>query len=467
MCFSNKELSSIANESALQVQHYLGLDSETSQILVSEILNEKNSYSKISKFSHLLVDRLINSNEYDMPSQPKILSNLIESIKMVIDTTPSDASDFISWLPQYIKQQTILLINLQKQVQGLREENEIYKKKNEKLRQSQIQILQKLGKYQGEVLSLKNQRKSFSSAISEIQEQMHQHWTDEKTFLAKEENLKNENHNLRLSIIQLQDMNQVQNRKLQQMKMKIQEMVDEMKILKDPCAFIDLRDKYNELLSTYDKTNQEKTKIQKSFELLQMQYQAIDDQNDLLRNDCQAIKNENKKLKDLVNQFQLSFIQFENQLNHGSIQSSATQSEIIDLHHKLDDLQQQLEKSQADVKKLTLECVKAESIIMKNKDAEYYANNLSNNQMNIQQAGYLLADAVGSNFNVNYPSDELKRLIEIARRDHIRLFNPTTPINPFKNQEIDYFDNTGFQNFNSKFDELDQEIAKLQSNITF
>lgn len=85
---------------AEQVRFLLALDPTSSQCLVNEIIGEKNILPKLSKFIHLVVDRLKFQN---ITKQAKNeFDNFLTEVKDINKTAPDNPLEFISWMKQYL-----------------------------------------------------------------------------------------------------------------------------------------------------------------------------------------------------------------------------------------------------------------------------------------------------------------------------------------------------------------------------
>ena len=114
-------------------------------------------------------------------------------------------------------------------------------------------------------------------------------------------------------------------------------------------------------------------------------------------------------------------------------------------------------------------------MLTKTKDQLHSANEklhiFNTDTMTLQRYGFLLADAVCQSYNPKNATDEIERLIEVVRHEHIQLSESArVRLNPFqmpvqKSQENDSTPESNDQNtyktIHSKFDELDHEFSTL------
>lgn len=187
----------------------------------------------------------------------------------------------------------------------------------------------------------------------------------------------------------------------------------------------------------------------------------------LLTDELRLVRNELAKARAQIDASEAGRCQAKGLLSQRNVDLDSLSVRMNDLQLQLDNAKSELERVQKQNKDLVHSRVMAESELTKTKDALNSATqkvkSIEQNGVTLERHGFALADALCQHFNPRNVENELKRLVEVARDEHIQLSETgRVKLNPFG---ADFTTRPARHepiSITSQFDELENQIQALQ-----
>ncbi|OHT14730.1 hypothetical protein TRFO_02987 [Tritrichomonas foetus] len=508
----------LADQTADQAQLLLGLDQISTEHLINEIKNDGNLQSKYSKLFHILINRLTVLSQ-PQNNYPNEFKQTIKTIRKMNNQTPTNPKEFLRWIPSQFELFTTTISSLQSKFNdSKRKLNHILKQKEKKLnynhhhkeyndintspkKENEIKTKKSL-ECDKELTNLKQKYQSISSQVAELKQALSKTPVKEQILqqkltdaLQNIDQLREENDHLKQELKLKSDyldqeklMNIAREKKFNEIKQQLanygNELMKKEKELKDSITSNDvhesLRLQINSLSDHLTYVTKEKDLIENNFKELESKYNALNEENDTLKAQCSVLQNESiiikkdhQALLDKVKRYEMNDIQLSGQIEQNDLIRHSVESKLKDSQNECNNLKNQIDGFKDTINKQSKEIVRLETNVTKAKDELYKAsaklNQISGDSVTLQRYGFMLADAVCQHYNPKNAKEEIERLLDVVRSEHIQLsetarvkLNPfQVPINNNSDNKQNPNEQKSFQAIHSKFDELDKEFASL------
>ena len=143
-------------------------------------------------------------------------------------------------------------------------------------------------------------------------------------------------------------------------------------------------------------------------------------------------------------------------MKHIEIEKDSLSSKLMDALNQTHELEEKLKALTMEKERLSHQCIRLEATLSKERDAlTSRVVTTESDLMNLQRFGFLLADALGEEFNPSAVETELNRLIAIAGRGREEPFFVPSAGNRDRK----------YHRIHTQFDELESQISALQSTM--
>lgn len=271
------------DEGIMQVKLFLDLDPTTSQYLVDEIVEETNLNVKLSKFLHLVIDRL----KFQDKPQAEHFKGLITSLSRIDSSTPHTKGDFLKWLPQRMseligesrnnidtmKEWRSRFKVCQRKVTSLEEEVSKYHHENETLR-NELKLAKAQHKEAEEACT--EQQNNHNNKVTEMKRQIRELTQKIKTFPDIEQV---RSHNAQL-LRESAEAHEANNRKISNLRAENEALKQEIEKLsqrnqKLKSSNTSQKEKMAEMIQYIESIESEKTKLEYSKTRKEREYNSL------------------------------------------------------------------------------------------------------------------------------------------------------------------------------------------------
>lgn len=430
----SSRLRQILDETAEQMCFLSHLDEKSARLLTDEVISENDLIEKTHKLLHIMVDEISTMKMNNAQSQSSSTAFLYAMLSKSNRNVPIDGDELMKWIPAKIDEH-------RRQIHELKQVT--------KQQRNEIDTLKKECKQRSESTKLDDQKRLSTenpngTEITRMKKKLER--KTKKVALLKKE----------LAAVKSGDKED-----LTHMHSQIDRLKGVVQTLKNQLSDM------NSGRSDTHETNEEVEKLQKENQELKDQLEAVSETRtseelkalrekySIVIAELRSVKDENARLAHQLKCHNDAAQERHDAMKHIEIEKDSLSSKLMDALNQAHELEEKLKTLTMEKERLSHQCIRLEATLSKERDALTSRVGNEGDLMNLQRFGFLLADALGEEFNPSAVETELNRLIAIAGRGHEEpLFVPSAG-----NKEREY------HRIHTQFDELESQISALQSTM--
>ena len=435
----SSRLRQILDETAEQMCFLSHLDEKSARLLTDEVISENDLIEKTHKLLHIMIDEISTMKMNNAQSQSSSTAFLYAMLSKSNRNVPIDGDELMKWIPAKIDEYRRQIHELKQVTEQQR--NEIDNLKKECKQRSESPEIAKLRRELNDQKRLSTENPN-GTEIARMKKKLER--KTKKVALLKKE----------LDAVKSGDKEDLTH---------IHSQIDRLKGVVQT-----LKNQLSDINSGRSDTNEEVEKLQKENQELKNQLEAVSETRtseelktlrekySIVIAELRSVKDENVRLAHQLKCHNDAAQERHDAMKHIEIEKDSLSSKLMDALNQTHELEEKLKALTMEKERLSHQCIRLEATLSKERDAlTSRVVTTEGDLMNLQRFGFLLADALGEEFNPSAVETELNRLIAIAGRGREEPFF----VPPAGNKDREY------HRIHTQFDELESQISALQSTM--
>jgi DNA repair exonuclease SbcCD ATPase subunit len=413
-------LAQIADEHAARLVFITHFHDDSAALLAAEIKSERDIVKKITKLLHVLTDTLSAAKLRSVQTASSDFAFLVASVRAICPDAPTTIDDFIQWLPQKIK-------NYRKQVWTLKN-HPAHIKSTPVVAVSPNSSISDVSPE--EIATMRERMDKFQNIIANLKEQL------QGPPLPSVEEL---NRQIAVLTARYQEQSDLAQ------KLRLENEVLTARISAEGDQESELIGKYRDILAVNGNLNEANDRLEEMVKVM--------------RAELKTCHEERQKMQSKVSELEQRCAQSHQGATQKEVENASLLAKIADIRAENARLSSELAGSAQRSIRMTKECAQIHGRFVKLKDQTgaitCRLGTIDDQVITLQKFGFMLADALCVKFNPQLVEQELQRLIEIVREEHI-----IAAEGPSINPPLRYAGNLA-----REFANLDREISGLESRL--